>query len=98
MSQVDVTHMISFTRLPRFSRSTLKNWEEPGYEATILVPLQEVSIADSDNHTLSRGHYIGPGVKMWSRGQAAILEPVKCQANKSRTVKRSRSLARRPFY
>ena len=30
-----VTRMITFTRLPCFSRATLKSWEEPGYEATI---------------------------------------------------------------
>ena len=31
-----VSRVISFTRLPRFSRATLKSWEEPGYEANIL--------------------------------------------------------------
>ena len=30
----DIMHVISFTRLPRFSRAPLKSWEEPGYEAT----------------------------------------------------------------
>ena len=29
----DVTHMMNFTRLPRFSRASLKNWEESGDEA-----------------------------------------------------------------
>ena len=28
-----VTHVVSFTKLPYFSRATLKSWEEPGYEA-----------------------------------------------------------------
>ena len=29
------THVISFTRLSRFSHATLKSWEEPGYKARI---------------------------------------------------------------
>ena len=35
----DVMHVISFTRLPRFSRATLKSLEEPGYEARLVLGL-----------------------------------------------------------
>ena len=32
----DITHVIRFTRLSRFFRATLKNWEESGYKASKL--------------------------------------------------------------
>ena len=52
----NVTRMISFTRLPHFSRATLKSWEEPGYEAKARVTA--IVLLLCNYHSISLGQIL----------------------------------------